>query len=759
MKRFSTEESYYIITPMARRMRILEELAKEKELYAITFDTLESVKEKYFFRVKKEALLYLLEQGETLDVAKEMIRSFYSVSLEQEYSSEKLKKIRSYKKYLKENGYLEYDESFIPFLKQKKVVVDGYLLLEPYEEEMLKELKAEFIREEGKNPIQEVYHYDTMRDEVVGVAQQIRSLNQKGVSYEHIFLAGVDSSYFYLLHHIFKQYDIPLFLSFEENFLTTKIGKSYFRERNLEKITNQEIKEQLIKIEEDLEYAKSSPYYDLLLQEELKKVTLKTKEYQDMVTLCDEALETPFVLTEDDYLFVLGWNQNKLPCLKKDEDYLNDSMKKEISLLPNDQWIKKKKEEFLWACASISHKTLSYKDTSLQEVFYPSSMIKDLALTMQEKEPFDYNYSDSYNRFTYASLLDQYYTYHEESPLLPLLERYYPASLYRSYDHLYHPIQKEKEPLVLSYSHLSDYALCPFRYYAKYVLHLEEFTSSFAQKLGNIFHYVLSCMYREDFDFEKSYQTILKEQNLEVKEKFFMKKLRKELEFLVKTIQEQEQATGLTSQFLEKKITIPLEEGVTLKGFLDKILYRTLGGKTYYAIIDYKTGQIKLQLDYLKEGLFMQLPCYLYLVEKSGLFEHPVLAGFYYQKLLSSAKDEEEKKKDLRLFGVSAKEEETLEILDENYHKSEWIKGLSVTKQNTISSRAKVIDEAEKHDMVHLVESKILEFSQAIQKNDFVIEPKIVERKNISCEYCAFSSFCFHDEKDNLYLEKEEKEV
>ena len=202
-----------------------------------------------------------------------------------------------------------------------------------------------------------------------------------------------------------------------------------------------------------------------------------------------------------------------------------------------------------------------------------------------------------------------------------------------------------------------------------------------------------------------------------------------------------------------------MRDQVTIKGFLDKILYRKIGDKTYYAIIDYKTGQIHLQLDYLKDGLYMQLPCYLYLVEKSGIFDQPVFAGFYYQKLLSSSKTLEEKKKDLRLFGVSAEEEDTLAILDENYSKSDWIKWLSVTKQNTISSRAKVMTEEQKEVMVSLVEKKILEFSKAIEEGAFPIQPKIVERKNVSCEYCSFASFCFHDEKDNRYVEKEEKEV
>ena len=38
MKGLSKEESYYIITPSKRKMKILEELEQEDEFYSVTFD-------------------------------------------------------------------------------------------------------------------------------------------------------------------------------------------------------------------------------------------------------------------------------------------------------------------------------------------------------------------------------------------------------------------------------------------------------------------------------------------------------------------------------------------------------------------------------------------------------------------------------------------------------------------------------------------------------------------------------------------------
>ena len=59
-----------------------------------------------------------------------------------------------------------------------------------------------------------------------------------------------------------------------------------------------------------------------------------------------------------------------------------------------------------------------------------------------------------------------------------------------------------KEELILSYSSIDDYALCPFKYYLKYVLKLDQFEESFSQKLGTLYHAVLASSYKDNFDFE-----------------------------------------------------------------------------------------------------------------------------------------------------------------------------------------------------------------------------------------------------------------
>ena len=69
---------------------------------------------------------------------------------------------------------------------------------------------------------------------------------------------------------------------------------------------------------------------------------------------------------------------------------------------------------------------------------------------------------------------------------------------------------------------------------------------------------------------------------------------------------------------------------VHFKGYVDKILYKENGSETLVSIIDYKTGkQDEVNIKNLEFGLSMQLPVYLYLVEKGNLFHNPKFVGFY----------------------------------------------------------------------------------------------------------------------------------
>lgn len=750
------EDDMYIIAPSNLKKKILLEQAENHSFYRLSFASLQEVKEHYFFRVKEEATLFLLEQTDyTLDVIRQLLPVLYSLE-DKTYTHPKLKQLQAIKALLEQQNLLEYDGDYKRYLKTKKVVVMGYPLLEPYEKKMLADLKATIIKPQAKYLLTTITHYNTLYEEVVGVAQAIRTLNQQQVAYHQIVLAGVDTSYYYTLQTIFSWFSIPLNLPKKYSIAQTIQGQNFLKELDITALTSDILKQKVQALLQTFSYAKNSPYYATLIADALQHTYLDVPLYQDAITIDSNVCTIADLCRDDQYVFVLGVNQNKIPAIYKDDDFLSDVAKQEVGQLCAAEKNKALKEATKLALQTIPHVFLSYKDTSLQEIFYPASMIEELNLTTIEPTIYPYQFSHTYNQYTLGLLLDQYYKYHEEASDLTKLLPYY-NSLYQTYDHTYQKHFVTMPKLVLSYSQLDDYALCPFRYYAKYVLQLEAYQETFAQKIGTIYHQVLASMYQGSFDFDTSYNQAISTFDLTVKEKFLLKRLKNELAFIVEEVKEQEKNTTLTKVYVEKKLSLAGDKYL-LKGFIDKILFCEKNGKTYYAFLDYKTGSVTLNFDYLAAGLHMQLPIYLYLIETSGLFNQPVFTGLFYQMLLKNSKNDVEKKQNLKLVGYVTAEEDNLVWLDENYEKSSWIKGLSVTKDGRLSAKSKVLSSEQKEQMKQLVKEKIDDFANAILAGEFAIAPKIVQQKNLSCQYCPFKEICFHDARDNQYLDSIKEE-
>ena len=59
--------------------------------------------------------------------------------------------------------------------------------------------------------------------------------------------------------------------------------------------------------------------------------------------------------------------------------------------------------------------------------------------------------------------------------------------------------------------------------------------------------------------------------------------------------------------------------------------------------------------------------------------------------------------------------------------------------------------------MINLVDEKVKSAADKIFSGDFVINPKQINKKNESCEYCPFWDICFRKDEDivTYYTEKE----
>ena len=279
--------------------------------------------------------------------------------------------------------------------------------------------------------------------------------------------------------------------------------------------------------------------------------------------------------------------------------------------------------------------------------------------------------------------------------------------------------------------------------------------------IGNLFHYILSICFKENFDFEKEFSNFIKEKEFNNKEKFFINKLKQDLLFTIETIKLQDTYTKLDNALYEQKVYINHDKNIkiTFMGIIDKLKYKKIDNKTIVAIIDYKTGSTDINLNNLPYGIEMQLPIYLYLTNSTKL-ENIEVAGIYLQKIIHNClnyeqnKDiEEEKQKKYLLEGYSNSNITILENLDSSYNNSKMIKSLKTT-QNGFYAYSKILTNEQIEKIKKMVEQKISETENNIINARFDINPKNIGNKMIGCEYCKFKDICYKKEEDTIYLEE-----
>lgn len=749
------DNSIYIV-PNALKLKILEEEEKTNGIYNITFYTLEEVEKHYFFEIKDETLLYLLEKtNENIDILRLMLNNLYNINPNENYKDTKLINLKNLYNDLKNNNYLVFDKGFNDYLKTKNIYYLGYPLLDQYQKDMLDKINAKKINIDSTLNIDCVYKYNTLKDEVISTALRIRELNSKGVPYKKIIISGIDDSYYYVIKDIFRMFDIPLNIKNTSKFNSLISIKEYLNTKDINVVRDINLKSKIIKVLEELDYAKNSKYYDLLLKDKINSLSIDTPNMMDAVRVDNNIIDIPYLVSDDEYAFILGFNQNYIPKIYKDEDYLSDNLKLKCGINTSFNKNKLSKDNLIEVLGTIKNITISYKLTSLTNEYAKSSILNELNIKEKEEIIYKYNFSDKFNKYRSSVVLDNYYKYHEKMDDFDYLITNIDTSRYTSYNNKFNGIKRDITPYSLSYSSIDDLAKCPFKYYLKHILKLDSFEDSFNTKIGNIFHSVLKDSYNDGFNYSLTLNKALNDNNFDSRESLLFERVEKELRYIINNNKKMEKRSFFDKFYGEKKITIELNDNATLKGFIDKILYKEFHDKTYYAVFDYKTGSATLNLDYIEDGLYLQLPLYIYLIEKSKLFKNSTFVGFFYQFLLNKYKDDMERSKNLKLFGYTTNDKTILSYLDEEYADNSFVRGLSLTKDGKLHSRSKVLSDEELDNLLIKIDKTLDKSLKIIESNDFQIAPKVINNKNISCEYCPFKEICFVSFNDYIYLKKE----
>lgn len=757
------ENNMLIICPNEEKQKILEKLEQEDKLYNLKFMTQKEYLNQYYFTYKDNALLYLMKKYHyKVDVCKVYLNYLYIIDENKAYQNKKLNFLKNLKKELRENGLLEYNPSFKNYIKNKKRLILNYHKLDLYERHALG------VEEDTMPPEKEltVTEYKTMEDEVNGIALEILKLLKQNININKIYLTNVSKDYLYTIDRIFTYYKIPINIEMNYPIFGTKIVKDYLKEEKLDLENNNKITKKLVSILNSLVDLKDdSKEYQELLISKIKSASITSEKYKDAVQI--KNLENEEFM-DDEYIFVLGLNQDNLPKLEKDTDFISDKDKKEVELYTTDEKNKMAKTSLINIFYSIKNLYLSYKLQTPFQSMYPSSIIEEYKIKVIPPQEDNYQYSNLYNKLRLGSKLDTYNRYQEITPLLKELYTHYDIP-YQTYDNSFKGINKNTYlenlpfPLKLSYTSINSYNECKFKYYANYVLKLNTFENTFAAFIGSLYHRILQLYKRSNFNFEEEYQKYLEKRDLSLKEKVLLVRLKKELLDLLEQEKKQDLILGYIDELHEQKIEIPLKKDIEVifTGTIDKIMYYKKIEDTYFSIIDYKSGTVDTKIEKMKYGLSMQLPVYLYLINYSKVFSNPIFTGIYYQNILFNypsfdKKSLEELKKDrLKLQGYSTDDLSILERFDPTYENSEVIKSMKYTEKG-FYHYAKVLNDKEVYDMIRYTKKQIEKSMNEILDGDFTINPKVYDGKNISCEFCEFKDICYKTQKDTVYLDKVE---
>ena len=733
----------------------LQLLGNNNELTNIKYMTKSEYLSKYYFSYDDKALYYLIDKYNlNIDVAKVYLNSLYTINEDKDYKDEKLKYLKEIKIDLISNKLLTYSPTFKKYLDSFDIEVKGYYDLDLFEE---KALNYKFTYKDSNINVP-VIEYQTLEEEVNGICIKIINLINNGVDINKIYLTNISEEYLYTIKKLFNYYKIPINLNLKNSIYSSKIVNNYLLEGilNIEdtSITNRKLVS-VINSLTDLD--SSTDTYKKILIDKLKNTYYPPIKYNNAVEIKDLFTNVFF---DDEYVFVLGFNQDSLPKVRKDIDYISDNIKEEVDMYSTKYLNNREKDIVKYLLSKIPNLYLSYKLESAFNEYFPSSLIKELDLEVIKEEKDNYQYSNIYNKIRLTEMLDRYNLYNEKDNLLDLLNSHYKIP-YNTYNNVFTGINNDLyirsiiRPLRMSYTSLNSYNECAFKYYLKYVLKVDSYEDTFEAFIGSMYHKILSLYKRTNFDFEKEYNKYLETRELSLKEKLLLVRIKKELLEFINVLKEQEDYTTYNDELYEQeaKVTIDKKVSVEFIGYIDKIMYRKNIEDTYFSIIDYKTGTIDTHIEPMKYGLHMQLPVYLYLIHYGKVFANPIFTGIYYQNILFkyptwSNKLEKEEKTKYYLNGYSTDQLDILESFDRTYKDSEYIKSMKYSTDKGFSSYSKVIDNDTLYKLIKYTKNEINTKLDDILNSNFIINPKSYAGKNVACEYCKFKDICYMNDSD-----------
>ncbi len=756
-----------IICSNSHKKRILKEMNNYNRLFPVTFMTREEFLEGCYFKYDEESIYFLMSKYHIkYDIALTYIRSLIYLD-NRRHSNNKLKYLDTLKEEVKD--LLIYDYGFRDYVSSFDIYVYGYYI-DMFFDRTLSMFDRVNKYEEGSEVYEHtIYHFKNIEDEVSFVCMNIIKLCNSGIDLNSIKIVNASNNYNNVFKRLSLLYNIPiegdkvpLYYTSASEYLLSNFDSDLPNVINdMYEMYDNDIVSLIVSVINKYTFVDDKKLVRDMIVHDLKNNYINKSEYVNSCKMC-----TFDDIDRDDYVFIVGFEQNSVPKIYRDEEYLSDA---ECDILGIENTLRKNiisKEKTINIINHTKNVIITYKDDDLGKVCYPSTLISELNMKVID-EDITFSYSNNYNKYKLCSMLDMYYKYNiHDSNMNRLYNTYNPQ--YKSYSNKFTGVSFDdvnrilNNNLVLSYSAMEGYNECSFKYYINNILKLDVNEEKFSAFIGTLFHHVLEVCLKKESDIDKVIDDFINDKSFSFKELFYINKLRDDIKFAFNTIKYQMGYSKFNEFSFENKLLVNKNKKINcvFKGFADKIMFYEYMGRKLAVIVDYKTSDIDVKMDLIDYGINLQLPIYLYLI--NNIYDNVRVVGFYIQRVLPSDnkydKDKEliiRKRENMRLIGYSNIDSDVLSLFDSSYRDSNVIRGLKVNNDGSFNYHSKVISDEEMNNISNKIDSVIDKSIDNILSCDFDINPKRYKNVNISCKFCKYKDICYMSNEDIVDIKEE----
>lgn len=750
------------------------------QMRKITFKSFDEVKDDIYTTIDYQMLFHNMKEDTNLEVLRIKLANSYFI--QQDSNEPFLHELYLYH----QNNHLILDENHLSYYKSKKVYFVNYYGDDDLINQMLPFLKH-YERCFTTNSIDKeltIFHFENYDDEILEVVNHIAILLNKKVDPAKIVIHKVNKDYLNKLEEYLMIYKIDYIVEGEDSFFDVDIVKNFFHDlKNYEAMRlNKVLKDYLIDKKDNKIFSKIGKVLEPLIMLDLtiNSITLDLIKdvfihtiYQEEVT---NAIKIENVLNhiydDDTHIFIMNFSHGEIAHIYKDDTYLNDKIRKNLKLLTSFDKTQIEEKKILDCIHSYESIHLSYSTYCSSKIYMPSNLIKELAkkrivnicdasihiyhivnedmakmrffkayalYRLYQKKTFDYLYG---------------YTYFCDD-----LTKRYQSDFNATLDYLALPTLF----MELSYTKLNDYFSCPFRFYLKYILNIEEkMEDNNSTFVGRMYHFVLEKVVAKRYIDRRTKEEVLenisvyicdfvKNQTYEIKDKlkFYLNKFSEELKLIVEIIMDFMDHSSFEVLGLEQKLEKQLDDYTVVVGLIDKILKY----QEYYLVIDYKTNPVHPNWYALDVGLDLQLPLYLYLIKAND--PNAKIAGSYLQSVFRTNLLKYEDKplskvmlEQLKYVGYTLQDRDVILAIDTNA-----LNGSGSLPKQIVSNKGfyknflkKSFTQTQFDAIILYVEKLIFEANKKIRKGLFPILPLTDEKNESVCRYCRLKDLCYRNE-------------